>query len=62
MDVVARQVSDAVPIAAAIVEPVRYQYDEVLVYVRGPGERGQPAVRRVQWTPAAGYAELIIVD
>lgn len=62
VDVVAREVIDAVPIATEIVEPVRHRYDEVLVYVRGPGERGQPAVRRVQWTPAAGFAELVIVD
>ena len=62
VDVVARQVHDAVPIAAEIVGPVRHRYDEVLVYVRGPGDRGQPAVRRVQWTRGAGFRELVIVD
>ena len=60
VDVVAQQVSEATAIASAIVEPVRHRYEEILVYVRGPGEHGLPAERRVQWTPRAGYAELVI--
>jgi hypothetical protein len=62
VDVVAQQVGDAIAIAGEIVQPVRTRYEEILVYVRGPGERGQPAERRVQWTPARGYAELVIRD
>ena len=62
VNVVAQRVSEAPAIAAEIVEPVRHRYEEILVYVRGPGERGEPAERRVQWTPKGGYAELVIRD
>ncbi len=62
VDVVAQRVAEAPAIAAEIVEPVRHRYEEILIYVRGPGERGQPAERRVQWTPTGGYAELVIRD
>ena len=57
MDVEAIDVSDALRISVTIVEPVREKYGEVLVYFRKAGERD--TVRRVQWTPAAGYVELI---
>ena len=62
VDVVAQQVADAIRIATEIVEPVRHRHGEILVYVRGPGEHGQPAVRRVQWTPGSGFTELVIVE
>jgi hypothetical protein len=62
VDVVAQQVTQAPAIARLIVEPVRHRYEEILIYVRGPGERGQPAERRVQWTPKEGYRELVIRD
>jgi hypothetical protein len=57
MDVEAIDVSDALRISVTIVEPVREKYGEVLVYFRKAGERH--TVRRVQWTPAAGYVELV---
>jgi hypothetical protein len=60
VDVVAQRVIEAPAIAELIVDPVRHRYEEILVYVRGPGERGEPAERRVQWTPKGGYAELVI--
>ena len=63
VDVVAASVGEARTIAASIVEPARTRgYQEILIYVRGPGESGQAAERRVQWTPDGGYAELIIRD
>jgi len=57
VDVEAMDVSDALLISVAIVEPVRDRYGEVLVYFRKAGERD--TVRRVQWTLAAGYVEMI---
>lgn len=40
-------------IAKSIVDASGEAYDEVLVYVRAPGERLH--ARRVQWTKALGY-------
>ena len=62
VDVVAQRVAEAPLIAREIVEPVRHRYDEILIYVRGPGESGRPAARRVQWTPKGGFAELVITE
>jgi hypothetical protein len=58
----AERLDDASGIAVQIVEPVRSRgYDEVLIYVRQPGNR-TPAVRRIQWTPGGGYTESTFVD
>ncbi len=43
----------ATAIAEGIVDVSSEGYDEVLVYVRAPGERMH--ARRVQWTKASGY-------
>ena len=52
--------ANASTIAAAVVEPLKERYDEVLIYVRGPGERtDRLAARRIQWTPRAGYVESV---
>jgi len=57
----ARRAGDARAIAARIVQPVLSRgYDEILVYVRGVESQGPFADRRVQWTPAGGYAELVM--
>jgi hypothetical protein len=45
-------------IAIQIVEPVKEQYDEVLVYVHKTG--APDADRRIQWTPRGGYVEILI--
>jgi hypothetical protein len=58
----AERLNDARGIAVQIVEPVRTRgYDEILIYVRQPGNR-TPAVRRIQWTPRGGYVETTFVD
>jgi hypothetical protein len=58
----AERLNDARAIAIQIVEPVRTRgYDEILIYVRQPGNR-TPAVRRIQWTPRGGYVETTFVD
>ena len=52
-------VSQARQIAAAIVEPRRTKFDDILVYVhRVGGSRGM-AARRVEWTPRGGYEEIV---
>ena len=48
--------------ARAIVEPVRHQYSEVLVYLRRTGAPGRFAARRVQWTSSRGYVETPLSD
>ena len=54
--------SEAMASARAIVEPVRNQYSEVLVYVRRTGTPGRFASRRVQWTRAVGFVEIPLDD
>jgi len=51
---------DASGIAAQVVEPLKGRYDEVLIYIREPGQRPDdlPA-RRIQWTPRSGYVETV---
>jgi hypothetical protein len=54
--------ASAMNIAAQLVEPLQASYDEVLVYVRLPGQRSDDlAARRVQWTKRAGYVESVYV-
>ena len=53
------EVRQARQIAAAIVEPRRAQFDDILVYVHRVGGSAQLAARRVEWTPRAGYEEII---
>jgi hypothetical protein len=54
--------SEAMASARAIVEPIRGQYSEVLVYVRRTGAPGHFASRRVQWTPSGGFVEIPLDD
>jgi hypothetical protein len=56
VEVDAERLDDAQGIAVQIVDPVRSNYDEILIYVRQPGRR-IPAVRRIQWTARGGYVE-----
>jgi len=55
-------VSEAMASARAIVEPIRGQYSEVLVYLRRTGAPGRFASRRVQWTPSGGFVEIPLND
>ena len=52
-------VARARQIAAAIVEPRRAQFDDILVYVHRVGGSADLAARRVEWTPRAGYEEMV---
>ena len=63
VDVETRQPEEAHSIAPRIVDPVRpLEYDEILMYFRETSDRKAPARRRVQWTPAGGFTELVIGD
>jgi hypothetical protein len=60
VEVEAERLDDGSKIAAAVVEPLKDRYDEVLIYLRNPGQRADNlAMRRIQWTPRAGYVESI---
>ena len=52
-------VSHARQIAAAIVEPRRSRFDDILVYVHRVGGSASLAPRRVEWTPRRGYEEIV---
>ena len=52
-------VKQARQIAAAIVEPRRAQFDDILVYVYRVGDGRDVAARRVEWTPRGGYEEIV---
>lgn len=54
--------SEAMASARAIVDPVRSQYSEVLVYLRRSGAPGRFASRRVQWTSTTGFVETPLPD
>ena len=50
---------EARQIAAAIVEPRRTHFDDILVYVHRVGGSADLAPRRVEWTPRGGYVEIV---
>jgi hypothetical protein len=52
-------VTRARQIAAAIVEPRRGRFDDILVYVHRVGGSSALAARRVEWTPRGGYEEIV---
>jgi hypothetical protein len=63
VDVDAERVGEARAIAVQVVEPVRDKgYEEILLYVWKAGSEKPYADRRIQWTPAGGYSELVIGD
>ena len=45
-------------ISRALVEPIKDDYAEILVYVNRLGDDSDLPARRVQWTPRDGYVEL----
>jgi hypothetical protein len=50
---------EAVAITQQVVEPVKEQYAEALVYFHRPGRPDTLPPRRVQWTRARGYVETV---
>ena len=57
IDVEAERPEDALAIAEEVVAPLADSYVEVVIYVRGRHQTDDDSVRRVQWTPGAGYVE-----
>lgn len=49
------RLNESLVIAQLLVEPVKARYAEALVYFYRPG--GTRLLKRVQWTPQAGYVE-----
>lgn len=45
-------------ISRALVEPIKDDYAEILVYINRLGDDSDLPARRVQWTPRDGYVEL----
>ncbi len=58
IEVEAEDPSQADTIARALVEPIKHDYDEVLVYVNQRGDDSDLPARRIQWTPSEGYVEI----
>ena len=50
--------SQAETIARTLIEPIKGDYDEVLVYVNQRGDDSDLPARRMQWTPRDGYVEI----
>jgi hypothetical protein len=55
-----RPEEDAREIARQIVLPVQDKYREILIYVSAVDSDDDPVVRRIDWTPQAGFTELTI--
>jgi len=62
VDVEAERPNQALAIAEEIVAPLIDSYVEVVVYVRSQNLTDDASVRRVQWTPGAGYVETTYSD
>ena len=45
-------------IARSLIEPIKDDYAEILVYVNRMGDDSDLPAKRVQWTPRDGYVEL----
>ena len=50
--------ADTLAIAHQLVEPIKAQYAEVLVYFYDRSGDGELPMRRVQWAEGAGYTEV----
>ena len=50
--------ADTAAIARQLVEPIKEQYAEVLVYFYDRAGDGELPMSRVQWTEGTGYAEV----
>lgn len=61
IEATARRDVPALDVAAGIIDAIRpNRYTEILVYVHHRTGWGRTSLRRVQWTRAGGYQELLI--
>lgn len=58
IEVEAEDPSQTEAIAYALIEPIRDDYDEILVYIHQLGDNSDLPARRMQWTGRDGYVEL----
>lgn len=58
IEVEAEDPEQAETISRALIEPIKDDYAEILVYVNRMGDDSDLPARRVQWTPRDGYVEL----
>ncbi len=58
IEVEAEDPSQVETIARALIEPIKADYDEILVYVSRAGDPSDLPARRMQWTPRDGYVEI----
>lgn len=59
VEVEAQRPDQAPSIATQILDLLRLRrYHEILIYVRGPRDGTDTAVRRIQWTPTGGFVEM----
>ncbi len=58
IEVEAKDPSQVEAIAHALIEPIKADYDEILVYVSPAGDPSDLPARRMQWTPQDGYVEI----
>jgi len=45
-------------IARSLIEPIKDDYEEILVYVNQRGDDSELPARRMQWTRGGGYVEM----
>ena len=50
--------ADTLAIARQLIEPIKEQYAEVLVYLYDRSGDGELPMRRVQWTDGTGYTDV----
>ncbi len=58
IEVEAEDPSQVEAIARALIEPIKADYDEILVYVSRVDDPSDLPARRMQWTPQDGYVEI----
>ena len=58
IEVEAEDPSQAETIARTLIEPIKDDYDEVLVYVNQRGDDSDLPARRMQWSRSEGYVEI----
>ena len=58
IEVEAKDPSQTETIARTLIEPIKDDYVEILVYVNQLGDDSDLPARRMQWTPRDGYVEI----
>ena len=58
IEVEAKDPSQTETIARTLIEPIKDDYAEILVYVNQLGDDSDLPARRMQWTPRDGYVEI----